>query len=68
MMDVVKKYSCPCCDSVSLREENIYEICAVCWWEDAPGQRIHPDCDLGPNGMSLNEAKTQWKAKQKVTA
>jgi len=37
----------------------------VCGWEDDPGQRKHPDDAIGANEISLNQAKSAWKLKNK---
>jgi hypothetical protein len=53
----MKKFRCPCCGNLTLEEENMHEICEVCWWEDDDYQRRKPDSDGGANYISLNEAR-----------
>lgn len=57
-------YQCPCCGYLTLAERGLYEICAVCFWED-DGQDDH-DADRvrgGPNGrLSLTEARRNFHA------
>ncbi len=52
-----EKYRCPCCGALSLDEENNFDICSLCDWEDDPLQKKKPDLGGGANLMSLNEAK-----------
>ncbi|MEV7198411.1 CPCC family cysteine-rich protein [Streptomyces griseoluteus] len=58
-------YQCPCCGYPTLAERGLYEICAVCFWED-DGQDDH-DADRvrgGPNGLlSLTEARRNFHAR-----
>jgi len=61
-----KLYPCPCCGENTLREKDDYEICPVCDWEDDPGQRKHPDDDLGANNISLNAHKAAWEKKKQA--
>jgi hypothetical protein len=57
------RYRCPCCGNFTLPERGGYDICQVCFWEDA-GQD-DPDADLvvgGPNGpLSLAEARENYR-------
>ena len=55
-------HACPCCGERTLREQNDYEICNNCRWEDDPGQRKHPNDNLGANSLSLNQhrAEANW--------
>lgn len=63
------KYKCKCCGYYTLYEEPLdpekfpgtFEICPVCFWEDDSLQFLNPQKNYGPNGVSLNEAKENYK-------
>ncbi len=52
---------CPCCATLALGEEAAYEVCPTCGWEDDPVQREQPDYAGGANGVSLHEARKNWR-------
>lgn len=56
------KYRCPCCGFYTLKECPIgnYEICPVCFWEDDPCSYDDPDEECCSNGVSLNQAKSNY--------
>lgn len=54
----IKKYKCPCCNYYTLLGV-AFEICHVCFWENSG--IINPDVDDGVNGMSLNEARKNYR-------
>ena len=60
---VLPKYKCPCCGYYTLSEKagGTFEICPVCFWEDDRIQLEHPDLAGGANGISLNEARDQFR-------
>ncbi len=51
------RYPCPCCGLPTIDEPGIYDICAVCWWEDDGHEGHSP---FSPNGMSLTQAKQNF--------
>jgi hypothetical protein len=55
-----KLFACPCCAQLTLSENNAYEICPVCLWEDDPVQISNPSYGGGANGISLIEARKKW--------
>ena len=57
------KYKCPCCGYYTLSEKagGSFEICPVCFWEDDRVQLQNPDLAGGANGVSLNEAREQFR-------
>jgi hypothetical protein len=63
------KYKCKCCGYYTLLEKPLdphrypgtFEICPVCDWEDDSLQFLNPDKNFGPNKVSLNEAKLNFK-------
>lgn len=61
------RYECACCGQKTLEEEDFYEICPACGWEDDPVQRDDPDYAGGANRMSLNQAKAAFKRGLKVS-
>ncbi|NLI91850.1 MAG: hypothetical protein GX434_06460 [Peptococcaceae bacterium] len=61
-----EKYPCACCGQNTLDEEDFFEICPVCGWEDDSVQREDPNYRGGANQMSLNEAKEAFKRGEKV--
>jgi hypothetical protein len=59
-----KKYKCPCCGFLTLRERGGDDICQVCYWED-DGQDDHDADEVrgGPNGyLSLTDARRNFAA------
>lgn len=55
------RYRCYCCGYYTLTDTSD-EICPVCWWQDDIPQREDPYYGGGPNnGISLNEAKKNYK-------
>ena len=57
-------YPCPCCGKLTLDEEppGTWLICEVCWWEDDPVQFADPGYRGGANRVSLNEARSYFRA------
>lgn len=51
---------CPCCGKKNaFSEEDSFEMCRVCGWENDRLQIKYPD-DNGANYLSLNEARKRW--------
>ena len=63
------KYKCPCCGYYTFVSKPVgdYNICPVCYWEDDPYQAMDPDEDGMANGVSLNQAKENFKKFGAVT-
>lgn len=57
------KYSCPCCGYYTFTKKSVgnYDICPVCYWEDDPFQTENPDLEGMANGISLNQARENYK-------
>ncbi len=54
---------CPCCGSLTIdtTSEVITDICEVCFWQyDVIAQNM-PDHIIGPNKVSLNTARENYK-------
>lgn len=60
----MKKYICPCCENYTFEEKpgNTYQICPVCYWEDDRREYEDEEYDGGANGISLKEARANYKA------
>ncbi|CAF2067587.1 unnamed protein product [Rotaria magnacalcarata] len=64
----INDVKCPVCDNYSFNSGDFpgsYLICEICGWEDDSVQYNNPDYKGGANELSLNEAKENWKYKQK---
>ena len=57
-------FACPCCAHLTLEEAppGTYAICPVCFWEDDFVQFRDPDYEGGANGVSLAEARENFRA------
>lgn len=55
---------CPCCGYLTIDEsyEVITDICAVCFWQYDVVSQDYPDISIGPNKVSLNMARKNYKA------
>ncbi|EFH82307.1 CPCC family cysteine-rich protein [Ktedonobacter racemifer] len=64
-----KKFACYCCGFLTLEEDpwGSYEICPVCYWEQTHTQVDYPD-SVGPNGITLQEARKNFKRYHLQTA
>lgn len=63
-MRKLKKYKCPVCGYYTLNSRGWNEICPVCFWEDddfSIGETMDLDEESLCNGMSINEAKNNYK-------
>ena len=57
------RFSCPCCQHLTLGAQGGFEICPVCFWED-DGQDDDAATVVrgGPNGkLSLKQARENFK-------
>lgn len=54
---------CPCCNCLTIDDYMypIVEICEVCYWQYDEVAQENPDEVIGPNQVSLNEAKINYK-------
>lgn len=59
---------CPCCGEYHFEEEDFYEVCEVCGWEDDGLQRDEPDYEGGANTISLNQAREVWRQTHDIKA
>lgn len=52
---------CPVCGKYEFEEENDFDICPYCDWENDRYELKHPDSGGGANGISLNQARKNYK-------
>jgi len=70
MIDFIEVFAmkgqiCPVCGKHTFIEDDGYEICPICKWEDDKLQRDYPDYRGGANYISLNEFREEWAEKCK---
>lgn len=51
------KFKCPVCGRYTFQENDDYDICPVCMWENDGLQNKYPDLAGGANDISLNQAR-----------
>ncbi len=55
------KYTCPCCSYKTFdREDHLWDICKVCYWESCPIGNNNPLQVTGPNPMCLADAQQNF--------
>ena len=59
-----KKYLCPVCGQYEFAEEDDFDNCEVCAWENDGLQTNDPDFAGGANTLSLNDYRKAWLDKQ----
>jgi hypothetical protein len=60
-MDSKQKFTCPCCGYKTFdREDHLWEICEVCFWQSCPLQNADPNYFGGPNHLTLAEAQQNF--------
>ncbi len=65
------KHLCPVCGQYEFTRHSAafhdccFLPCKVCGWVDDSLLEVKPDFDGGELGISLNQARAAWKAKQK---
>jgi len=57
---------CPVCRQYEFEQDNNFDVCDVCGWENDGVQLDDPDYRGGANKKSLNEAKAAWKTKKQA--
>lgn len=57
---------CPVCGQHEFAQENDFDICPLCNWENDGVQMDDPNETDCANKMSLNQAKEAWKNGEKV--
>lgn len=55
--------NCPCCGCLTIDDccEVVTDICEVCFWQYDEAAQENPDKIIGPNKVSLNIAKKNYK-------
>ena len=57
-----KMLPCPCCGNYTIIDDDlIVDICPVCFWQYDIVAQENPDRIIGPNHVSLNTAKENYK-------
>jgi len=56
--------SCPVCNMYDFEEDNDFDVCDVCGWENDGVQLDDPYYRGGANRCSLNEAKNAWAVRK----
>jgi hypothetical protein len=61
---MTERYQCPCCGFMTLPEPSpgSLEICHVCMWQDDMVGFNDPRAVVGPNAVSLEEARRNFQA------
>lgn len=54
-------FACPCCGYLTLPTRTDWDLCPVCFWEDDPSQAADESSDGGANGISLLEARANFR-------
>lgn len=59
----MERIKCPCCKNYTIEsdDEVIVEICEVCFWQYDLAAHKQPDLNIGSNGITLNEARGNYK-------
>jgi len=54
---------CPCCDYFTFgsKEEALFEICEVCFWQYDEVAHDMPEINIGANHISLNQARENYR-------
>lgn len=52
---------CPVCGKYEFAQDNDFDVCDVCGWENDGVQLDDPDYEGGANEMSLNEAREAYR-------
>ena len=64
MEKIIRKIKCPCCGNYSIEdrgEEVVVDICPICFWQfDIVGHEKET-ISIGPNKVSLIEARENYK-------
>jgi len=53
-------FACPCCGFLTLPTRTDWDLCPVCFWEDDPSQAADESDPAGANGLSLQDARTNY--------
>ena len=59
---------CPVCELYEFAEEDDYDSCDICHWQNDSLQLKRPDYWGGANDLSLNDYKAQWEKQCKAKA
>ena len=56
-------HTCPVCEKYEFEDEDCFDICPFCGWEDDSIQLEDPDYDGGANTLSLNQYREEYQRK-----
>ncbi|MCD8017846.1 MAG: hypothetical protein LUE97_08635 [Oscillospiraceae bacterium] len=56
----MEKHKCPVCGQYEFPDEDSFDVCEVCGWEDDGLQEDDPDYAGGANHYSLNQFRKEW--------
>ena len=58
-----RRFACPCCERPTLTRapDNTHERCPVCGWVDHAPQLHDADEERGPNPVTLNQARENFR-------
>lgn len=59
----MSRIKCPCCGYYVYENEDdaFCNICEICFWQFDDVAHDHPDIIIGPNHVSLNEARLNFQ-------
>ena len=57
---------CPVCAKYNFAQEDDYDVCPVCEWENDSLQLKDPSYWGGANDLSLNDYKKEWQRRSVV--
>jgi ribosomal protein L37AE/L43A len=60
-----ERIKCPVCGKYEFPQENDFDVCEICGWENDGVQYDDPDYEGGANRLSLNQFREKWQAQLK---
>ena len=57
---IMTPHKCPVCGKYEFPDEDSYDNCPICGWEDDSLQEAEPDEEECANVMSLNQARKAY--------
>jgi len=50
---------CACCGQLTIKQD--HDICRECYWQSDAVDEANPDDVIGPNRISLNQARLEYE-------